>query len=205
MLHTHPRKISRWASPFFFFFFFLFFLLLLVNLLFLCFIKNFMVGHCHFVVVCSWEIVWFGWKSLCGHVDFLSWGILKFLSCLVLWSLDNVDGLWSFALYVVCYIIRWILTWFFFLVDMKLWEFGVLALLSKPIFDEWGNLVGMCRHYFHGYRNFFCGYYFHERGFFVFLVLFSWVRKFCVCWTYVWVIVEWIYGDEGFLGWLGYC
>jgi len=32
-------------------------------------------------------------------------------------------------------------------------------------------------------------------------VLFSWVWKF-LCQTYVWVIVEWIHGDEGFLGWL---
>ena len=42
------------------------------------------------------------------------WGIFELLSCLVLWSLDNVDGLWSFALHVAFGIVGWILTWFFF-------------------------------------------------------------------------------------------
>ena len=42
-------------------------------------------------------------------------------------------------------------------VGMKLWEL-----------DVYGNFVGMCRPYFHGYGNFFCGYHFHGyRKFFV--------------------------------------
>ena len=44
-LHTHPKRISRWAHFLLFFFF-----LLLVNLLISRFVENIMMGHCHFVV-----------------------------------------------------------------------------------------------------------------------------------------------------------
>ena len=42
-------------------------LLLLVNLLILYFVENFMVGHCHFAIVCSFEnfghcMIW--WKVI---------------------------------------------------------------------------------------------------------------------------------------------
>ena len=61
------------------------------------------------------DIVWFGWKSLCGYVDFLFWGIFELLSCLVLWSLDNVGHWLCFVLDMIfghCWtIFDWLWVW----------------------------------------------------------------------------------------------
>ena len=75
--------------------------------------------HCHFVAICSvgiLNVVCFGWKILC--VGMLIWffflGIFELLSCLDLSSLDYVDDLWNFALYVALGIVGWILIFLIF-------------------------------------------------------------------------------------------
>ena len=82
----HSSKKDFKVSSFFFCF-------LLVNLLISCFVENFMVGHCHVVVVCSCENFghcMIGGESLCDHVDFIFlghfwivelFGIVKFGQC----------------------------------------------------------------------------------------------------------------------------
>ena len=146
------------------------------------FVENFMVGHCHFfllfVFVGILDIVWFGLKSLCGHVVFFAlghfwivefFGIVKYRQC---WS--------SMKLCIVCSLWYCWMNFDLIFMGMKSWEF-----------DVYGNFVGMCRPYFHGYGNF--------TG-----IIFMGMENF-LCWTYVWVIIEWIYGDEVLLGWLRYC
>ena len=176
MLHTHLREILRWV----FFFFFG------VNLLILCFVENFMVGHSHFIVVCSyrnfghcmiwWRIIvwscWFFW----GHFWIVElFDIVKFGQCWWFMKLCIVCSPWY------CWMNFDLIFFFFFGYEiMRIWCVG-------NIFMGMGIFVGII-----------------FMGMEVLWVLFSWVWKF-LCQTYVWVIVEWIHGDEGFLGWLGYC
>ena len=65
---------------------------------------------------CCCLSLWEFWTLLhlvgnhCVVMFFFFLTFFELLSCLVLWNLDNVDGLWSFALYVACGIAGWILT-----------------------------------------------------------------------------------------------
>ena len=124
ILHTHPRGApSRPKQPYSTliqerFQGELIFSFLLVNLLISYFVEKFMVGHCHVAVVCFCGnfghcIIW--WKIIVWSCwfFFFFWDIFELLSCLILWGLDNVYGLWSFALYVALGIVGWILTFFF--------------------------------------------------------------------------------------------
>ena len=75
MLHT-PKRTSRWAH----------FFSLLANWLILCFVERLMVGHCHFVVVCScWNfehcMIWL--EILVWSCCALCFG--AFLNCWVIW------------------------------------------------------------------------------------------------------------------------
>ena len=82
-------------------------------------------------------------------------------------------------MYVACGIVGWILTWF-------LWGWNYENLMCMEILLVCVGLIFM------GMEIFFVG------------IIFMGIENF-LCWTYVWVIIEWIYGDEVFLGWLGYC
>ena len=124
MLDTHPRKISRWAHFFVSFF-------VVGKFVDFMFCRELYDGALSF---CCCLLLWEFWtlydlgENHCvimlifvflGHFWIVElFGIVKF----------NVDGLWSFALYIAFGIVGWILTWFFFFVfcvGMKLWEFDV--------------------------------------------------------------------------------
>ena len=73
-----------------------------------------------------WDIVWFGGESLYDRIDFFR-DIFELLSCLRLWSLDNVDGLWNFVLHVACGLVGWILILFLCGYEiMRIWWVGII-------------------------------------------------------------------------------
>ena len=151
-----------------------------------------MVGHCHFfllfVFVGILDIVWFGLKSLCGHVVFFAlghfwivefFGIVKYRQC---WS--------SMKLCIVCSLWYCWMNFDLIFMGMKSWEF-----------DVYGNFVGMCRPYFHGYGN-------------SMWVLFSWVWNFFfffffflldICLSQYWMEYIWRWGIFGLIGLLFRC
>ena len=101
-----------------------------------------------------WTLYDLVWNHCVVMLFSLLWGIFELLSCLVLWNLDNVDGVWSFALYVACGIVGWILTWF-------LWVWNHENLMCMEIFLVCVGLIFM--------------------GMEILRALFSWVWKiFCV-------------------------
>ena len=117
MLHT-PKRTSRWAHFCFFVFGkfvdFMFCWELDGGTLSLCccfFLLEFwtlydLVGNPCVIMLCS-----------------LFWGIFELMSYLVSWNLDNVEDSRSFALYVACGIVGWILTWMLWILET--WKFDV--------------------------------------------------------------------------------
>ena len=95
-------------------------------------------------------------------------GIVKFGQC---W--------WFIKLCIVCSLWYCWMNFDLIFVGMKLWEL-----------DVYGNFVGMCRPYFHGYGNFFCVYHFH--GYRKFFVL-------DICLSHYWMNL-WRWGIFGLIG-----
>ena len=145
--------------------------------------------------ISRWVIIFFFFGQICWFHALLRtlwWGIvilLFFALVGIFWILYDLGGNHYMIFLGIFELLSCLVLWIW----TMLMIFGALhCMYLWALFDKFW--LDWFLFYFIG-MEIFCGYYFHGYG----------KKFFSLGWTYVWVIIEWIYGDEGFLGWLGYC